>query len=99
MDTEVIKWKYADPFVLMRDLQGMGESNTDLHRRKFTPRDTFTAAAAIYQTLYGDEDGRVPATFQIIYLIGWAPHESQPKPKKRGTAKVSLKTLGEGNSL
>jgi hypothetical protein len=48
------------------------------------------------QELYGEEDGSVPATFQVVYMIGWAPHESQPQPKKRGSGKVSLKTLQKG---
>lgn len=43
--------------------------------------------------LYGEADGSVPATFQVVYMIGWAPHASQPKAKRRGSASVSLKTL------
>jgi len=95
VDTEIIQINYSDPFTLMRDLKGMGENNAVIKRRSNVPRDTFMAAASIYQSLYGNPDGSVPATFQIIYFIGWAPHESQPQPKKRGSAQVSLKSLGE----
>ena len=57
-------------------------------------RETLLAAASIYQELYGDpDDGSIPATFQLIYLTGWAPHESQQRPLARGSAQVSLKDL------
>jgi NADH dehydrogenase [ubiquinone] 1 alpha subcomplex assembly factor 5 len=59
-------------------------------------RDTALAAAAIYKQLYGKEqDGKhsVPATFQIIYMLGWKPDASQPKPLARGSGEVSLKDL------
>jgi len=99
VDTEVISVNFADPFVLMRDLQGMAENNASVQRRDFTNKDIFMSAASIYKALYGNEDGSVPATFQVIYLIGWCPDESQAKPKQRGSATVSLKTIGEGNKL
>ena len=58
-------------FALMRDLRGMGETNAVAARRKtFLRRDTLFAAAARYQELYADADGRIPATFQIIWLTG-----------------------------
>ena len=56
-------------------------------------RDTFLAAAALYQEKYGLEDGSVPATFQIIYMIGWKPHASQPKPMRRGSGTHKLGDL------
>jgi NADH dehydrogenase [ubiquinone] 1 alpha subcomplex assembly factor 5 len=59
-------------------------------------RDTALAAAAIYKQLYGKEqDGKhsVPATFQIIYMLGWKPDASQPKPLPRGSGEMSLKDL------
>ncbi|KYQ89852.1 hypothetical protein DLAC_09827 [Tieghemostelium lacteum] len=85
IDTEKIQIQYKNAFTLMRDLQNMGENNAILKRRNYTSRDTFMAAASIYENLYGSAE-KVPATFQIIYLIGWAPHASQPKPKPRGSA-------------
>lgn len=60
-------------------------------------RETLVAAAAIYKELYGktrdDDTPYVPATFQIIYMLGWKPDPSQPKPLERGTGEVSLKDL------
>ncbi len=90
---------YPDAFALMEHLQGMGESSAVRTRRAHVSRETFLAAAAIYQQLYGDpEDGSIPATFQTVYMIGWAPHASQPSPKRRGSAKVSMKTLGQAET-
>jgi NADH dehydrogenase [ubiquinone] 1 alpha subcomplex assembly factor 5 len=99
IDTESITVRYASPYSLLKDLKGMAESNAVTKRRNYLQQDTLHATAAIYNQLYGFPDGSVPATFQVIYFIGWAPHESQQKPKKRGSAKVSMKTLGEGNNL
>lgn len=59
-------------------------------------RDTAVAAAAIYHQLYGNKDGEkytIPATFQIIYMLGWKPDASQPKPLPRGSGEMSLKDL------
>jgi len=99
VDTDTVVINYKDPFVLMRDLQYMGEGNAVLKRRPFVKRETFLATSAIYRTLYGNKDGSIPATFQIIYMIGWSPHESQQKPKNRGTGQISIKSLGKGYSL
>ena len=75
----------------------MGESNASLNRQFHVGKDTFLATASIYQELYGLEDGSVPATFQVIFMIGWSPDASQPQPKKRGSAKASLKELQTPN--
>lgn len=79
-------------------LPGMAESNAAHNRMLHLNRDVQFAAAAIYQQLYGklnDETGEVsvPATFQVINMLGWKPHSSQPKPLERGTGEVSLKDL------
>jgi len=95
VDQEIVEVNYLDPFVLMRDLRGMGESNAQRSRRSYVPRDTFYAMAAAYQAMYGRPDGSIPATFQIVYMIGWRPHISQPQPKERGSAEVSLKDFGD----
>lgn len=95
VDVDTVTVMYPSALVLMEHLQGMGESSAILTRRSHVSKETFLAAAAIYQELFGEEDGSVPATFQVIYLIGWAPAESQPKPLKRGSGQVSLKTLGK----
>lgn len=71
---------------------GMGESNAARNRSLHLSREKLLAAAAIYQNLYGQED-KVPATFQVIYLVGWKPDPSQPKPANRGSGQVSLKDL------
>jgi len=99
VDTEVITINFADPFTLIRDLKGMGENNAVQQRRPYVKRDTFMAAASIYKSMFGNPDGSVPATFQVLYMIGWAPHSSQQKPKRRGSATVSLKSLGRGDKF
>jgi hypothetical protein len=71
----------------MADLRGMGESNAvALSRKGFTRRKTLAAAAKRYRELYAGADGRVPASFQIVTLTGWAPDPSQQKPLKPGSA-------------
>lgn len=90
-DIETITVDYPDAFALMRDLRGMGEANAVKARRtSFTGRATFISAADHYQRIYGSEDGRIPATFQIVFMTGWAPHESQQKPLRPGSAKTRL---------
>jgi NADH dehydrogenase [ubiquinone] 1 alpha subcomplex assembly factor 5 len=90
-DSDTITVTYADIFSLMRDLRGMGESNAVLARpRNFSKRQLFFRAAERYTELFGDSDGRIPASFQILYLTGWAPDASQPKPLRPGSAAASL---------
>ena len=90
-DIETITVSYSEPLKLMRDLRGMGESNALNQRRKsFTPKKTMLVAANRYRQLFGDAEGRIPATFQVITLTAWKPHPSQPKPLKPGTANVTL---------
>ncbi|XP_063978633.1 arginine-hydroxylase NDUFAF5, mitochondrial [Diachasmimorpha longicaudata] len=88
---------YPSMFELMWDLKGMAENNAARNRKLHLKRDTAVAAAAVYEELYGKikEDGSpyIPATFQIIYMLGWKPDASQPKPLDRGTGEVSLKDL------
>jgi len=99
IDTEKITINYDNMFILMRDLQNMGENNAILKRRNYTSKDTFLSAAAVYQHLYGNENGSIPATFQVIYLIGWSPHESQQKPKARGSATKHFSELDSTFSM
>ncbi|MFN4154404.1 MAG: SAM-dependent methyltransferase [Paracoccaceae bacterium] len=83
--------RYRDALHLMRDLRLMGEANALAARlRRPTRRTVLLRAAEIYQTQYADADGRIPATFEIICLTGWAPHDSQPKPLKPGSAAQRL---------
>jgi NADH dehydrogenase [ubiquinone] 1 alpha subcomplex assembly factor 5 len=90
-DTDTITVSYPDPLALMRDLRGMGETNAVAERRQvFTRRALIMEAAARYQEMFGDTDGRVPATFQVIYLTAWAPDASQQRPLSPGSATSRL---------
>ncbi|KAM7008875.1 arginine-hydroxylase NDUFAF5, mitochondrial [Tautogolabrus adspersus] len=95
VDIDEVQVHYPGIIEVMTDLQGMGESNCAWNRRPVLHRDTILAAAAIYKEMYGDEDGSIPATFEILYMIGWKPHESQGKPAKRGSATASFGELSK----
>lgn len=91
VDMETIAVSYADPFALMADLRGMGESNAVRERRRgATPRSLIMAAAERYHRHFADSQGRIPATFQVIFLAGWAPDPSQQKPLSRGSGRIPL---------
>ncbi len=78
---------YETPFHLMRDLRAMGEANPLAERRRgFTRRATLLRAAELYARHFGRPDGRVNATFEIVFLAGWAPAPGQPEPKRPGSA-------------
>jgi NADH dehydrogenase [ubiquinone] 1 alpha subcomplex assembly factor 5 len=86
-DADRLTISYPDLFRLMADLRGMGEQNALQQRiRKPSSRQLFLRAAQIYQARYGRPDGSIPASFEIITLTGWAPHESQQKPLRPGSA-------------
>ena len=90
-DSDTITVSYEHPMKLMQDLRGMAESNAVFARQKaFTSKTVMMRAAEIYSERYAGADGRVPATFQIIYMTGWHEHESQQKPMKPGSAKMRL---------
>jgi NADH dehydrogenase [ubiquinone] 1 alpha subcomplex assembly factor 5 len=93
VDTDYIEVHYPNAFVLMEHLQKMGENNAVQSKGRVATRDSLLAAASIYQAMYANDDGSVPVTFQVIYMIGWTPHDSQPKPLRRGSAQRSLKEL------
>ncbi|NXM70821.1 NDUF5 hydroxylase, partial [Serilophus lunatus] len=102
VDTDEIQVNYPGLFEVMEDLQGkcsMGESNCSWNRKPLLHRETMLAAAAIYREMYGNNDGSVPATFQIYYMIGWKYHESQAKPAQRGSATVSFGDLAKIEGL
>eukprot|EP00903_Cladosiphon_okamuranus_P019407 g17843.t1 len=90
VDQDTVRVGYPNAFVLMEHLQGMGESNAAVNSRPRVSRETMLAAAAAYQALYGEENGTIEATFQVVYMIGWAPHESQPQPKRRGSGQARI---------
>lgn len=93
IDVDTIEISYPDAFTLMEHLSRMGEGSAALNRQYAVGRDTFLSMAALYQDLFGLEDGSVVATFEVVYMIGWKPDSSQPKPCKRGSASKSLKDL------
>lgn len=95
IDVDTITISYPEAFTLMEHIVKMGEGTASLNRQYSVGRDTFLAMAALYQELYGLEDGSVTATFQIIYMIGWSPHESQPKACQRGSGKAKIGVLKE----
>lgn len=91
VDRDVITVTYENAFALMRDLRGMGETNLMRERRRrFTRRATLLRTAELYQERFAAADGRVPATFEILYLTGWSPDDSQQKPLRPGSARARL---------
>ena len=90
-DVDRVTVRYASPLALMHDLRRMGAGNALTERRR-TPlrRNTFRRMLEIYAEKFADPDGRVRATFEIVWLSGWAPHESQQKPLAPGSAKTRL---------
>lgn len=83
--------RYASANALMRELRGMGESNVLIGRlRRPTRRAMLERVEAIYAERFGAADGRVKATFDVIFLTGWAPAADQPKPLRPGSARASL---------
>lgn len=90
-DVETVTVRYGDMFGLMRDLRAMGATNPLAGRLKRpTRRAIFPRAAEIYGERFADADGRIRATFNLVWMSGWAPHESQQKPLKPGSGQVSL---------
>jgi len=91
VDQDRLTVRYPDMFALMRDLRAMGATNI-LHQRVRRPlgRAVVLRAAEIYGERFADPDGRVRATFDLISLSGWAPHESQQQPLRPGSAKARL---------
>ena len=86
-DAERIEVSYPDALALLRELRAMGESNAVRGRRPtLTRRATLLRALSIYGRRHGGENERVPATFEVIFLHGWAPHASQQKPLAPGAA-------------
>jgi len=90
-DVERITVRYASPFALMHDLRRMGATNALVERRR-TPlrRATLARMLEIYGERFADPDGRVRASFEIIWLSGWAPHQSQQQPLRPGSAQQRL---------
>lgn len=99
VDSESLVVRYGDLFGLMADLRAMGATNA-LAARLRTPgsRRLVFRAAEIYAERFADPDGRIRATFELIFVSGWAPHESQQKPLAPGSARMRLAdVLGPGS--
>lgn len=91
VDSEKITVTYDNVLKLMEDIRGMGEGNALMERKKtFSNYDYFGRVIQDYAAHYSEDDGRVKATFEVIFIIGWAPHESQQKPLRPGSAKNRL---------
>jgi SAM-dependent methyltransferase len=90
-DVDRVVVRYADAFALMADLRRMGATNILVERsRTPTRRATMLRMAEVYAERFADPDGRIRATFDIVWLSAWAPHDSQQKPLRPGSAKASL---------
>jgi SAM-dependent methyltransferase len=90
-DTERTTVRYRRFETLVSDLRAAGETNALAQRpRKTLRRDVLAASLAHYKSFHAEEDGRLRATFDIVYLTGWTPHESQQKPLRPGSAKTRL---------
>ena len=91
VDADTLTFSYPDALALMRELKALGEANQTAERtRGLTGPGILAAAAGIYHERFADETGRIPATFQVLYLTGWAPGPGQPEPLKPGSARASL---------
>ena len=91
VDQDEITVTYGDPFGLLRDLRGMAETNAVQERpRGLSRRALFARMAEIYAQRFAQPDGRIPITFQILYMTAWAPHEAQQQPLRPGSATTRL---------
>lgn len=87
VDSDRVIVRYESPLALMRDLRAMGATNLLIERRRAPlKRATLRRMIEVYAERFADSDGRLRATFEIVWLSGWAPHESQQKPLKPGSA-------------
>jgi SAM-dependent methyltransferase len=90
-DVDRITVRYASPIAMMHDLRRMGATNPLVERRrKPLRRATLQRAVEIYVERYSDPDGRMRATFDVVWLSGWAPHQSQQQPLRPGAARARL---------
>jgi SAM-dependent methyltransferase len=89
-DIDRVVVRYSHPLKLLADLRAMGETLALAERPRPLSRAVLARAFEIYQSRFADADGKVRATFDILTMTGWAPHESQQKPLERGSAKMRL---------
>jgi len=97
-DRDVLPVRYANAMQLMQEIKKMGAGNNLTNRHKApSSRALFERVNELYHENFSDSDGRITATFEIVFLMGWAPHPDQQKPLRPGSGKVSLTNLFEGN--
>ena len=91
IDSDTLTVRYDNAVALMKDLRAMGMTNPLIDRnKKPLSKSFFERVNDIYSEKFSDPDGRIRASFTIIYLAGWKPHKSQQKPLKPGSAKTRL---------
>jgi SAM-dependent methyltransferase len=99
VDVDRLRVSYSDPLALLRDLRAMGETNALVERRKGLRRETLARALSLYAERHEGADGRVTATFDIVFLTAWKPHPSQQRPLSRGSGQVDLaRALGRSGT-
>ena len=91
-DSITLNVEYDTPVHLMNDLRNMGETNALDNRRKTLRRETLAVASDIYSSHFQKDSGRIEATFELVFLTGWAPSANQQKPLRPGTAQQRLAT-------
>ena len=89
-DVDRLTVRYPDMFALIRDLRAMGETGVPTGLIRPLTRTIAALAAALYAERHGEPDGRIPATFEIVNLAGWARSDNQQKPLPRGSARMRL---------
>lgn len=93
-DSELLTVTYSSVFKLMEELRMMGEGNALVGRiPHLSRRDVFMRTAQLYQERFGNEDGTISASFELIHLTAWSPDKSQQQPLRPGSAKVSMKDV------
>ena len=93
-DVETHTVRYRSPMALVEELKALGAQNPLADRAaSFATRNLFAAASNAYEEIAADMDGRVRATLEILWLSGWAAHESQQQPLKPGSANVNLRDV------
>lgn len=91
VDSEILRVEYDSIFSLLYDLRQMAETNTILNRNKIFPgKKLFLRAGEIYHDTFSNRAGKITASFEMIFMIGWAPHEAQQKPLRPGSAEKSM---------
>lgn len=91
VDFETLHVSYENIFSLMKDIRGMGEGNSLAERsRTYLRRDVLMKAAEIYAERFSDQDGRITASFDVLFMIGWAPAQNQQQPLRPGSAEQNL---------